>query len=67
MLNKKELDNMLTLIPDFYVEINWQLESASIPFFANMGANDTFKLWKYGHSLKCDFSYMGYKNFKVRR
>lgn len=54
-------------MPDFYIEINWDLDSSIIPFFSRIGPSDTFKLWKYGRSIRCDTTYVGFKKLKVIR
>lgn len=54
-------------MPDFYIEMNWQLDNPIIPFFSKLAPSDTFRIWKYGRSLRCDTTYVGFKKLKVIR
>lgn len=56
---KREIDNLLADVPDFYLEMKWEFESNIIPFVSKLAPSDTFKIWKYGRSLRCDSTYAG--------
>ena len=45
----------LTLMPDFYMEIRWEVTSW-VPFIDRLAPSDTFQIWKKGDKLRFDSS-----------
>merc|ERR1719447_1576533 len=49
----------LRKIPDFYLEIDWKVQSW-IPLVSNFTPSDTFKIWKKGTSIRFDSGVRGF-------
>ncbi|KAL4484244.1 hypothetical protein ABPG72_003528 [Tetrahymena utriculariae] len=65
---KREIDNLLLSdIPDFYMEMKWEFESNIIPFVSKLAPSDTFKIWKYGRSVRCDSTFAGFQKYRSKR
>lgn len=58
---------MLADVPDFYMEMKWEFESNIIPFVSKFAPSDTFKIWKYGRSVRCDTTYAGLQKYRAKR
>ena len=58
---------MLSDVPDFYLEIKWEFESTIIPFISKVAPSDTFQIWKYGRSVRCDSTFAGFEKYKEKR
>ncbi|KAL4435830.1 hypothetical protein ABPG74_015798 [Tetrahymena malaccensis] len=65
---KREIDNLLLSdVPDFYMEMKWEFESNIIPFVSKLAPSDTFKIWKYGRSVRCDSTFAGFQKYRSKR
>eukprot|EP01006_Ploeotia_vitrea_P038008 TRINITY_DN66192_c8_g1_i2.p1 TRINITY_DN66192_c8_g1~~TRINITY_DN66192_c8_g1_i2.p1 ORF type:complete len:445 (+),score=253.03 TRINITY_DN66192_c8_g1_i2:159-1337(+) len=53
-------------IPDFYMEIEWKIESW-LPFVSSMAPRDTFKIWKKQDMLRFDSTLRGMTGREVQR
>lgn len=53
-------------MPDFYMEIEWQVESW-IPLVGRLAPSDVFKIWKKGGQLRFDNNVRGMDGMKVQR
>lgn len=47
--------------------MKWDFESQIIPLLQKIAPSDTFKIWKYGKSLRLDNTIVGYKNLHSKR
>eukprot|EP00494_Astrolonche_serrata_P028392 UN28658 len=64
-----EIKNKATLaalakIPDFYVEIQWNVQSW-VPLVSSNFPSDTFKIWKKGTSIRFDSFVQGFSGTSV--
>ena len=57
----------LKKIPDFYVELKWDLSSSFIPGMNKFLPSDIFKIWKFGTNIRLDFSFVGMRGMKQKR
>jgi hypothetical protein len=55
------------VIPDFYVEIKWDLASSYIPGLHKFLPCDVYKIWKYGTSIRLDFNFVGMKGIRSKK
>jgi len=51
-------------MPDFYLEINWDIQSW-IPLVSSYAPSDTFKIWKKGSSIRFDSFVRGFSGTNV--
>ena len=65
--NRETIINQLFEIPDFYMELKWEFNSSLIPFLSKFTPKDTYKIWKYGSSLRLDFSLVGIEKLRGKR
>lgn len=54
-------------IKDFYMELNWEFSSSVIPFLGKFTPKDRYRIWKYGSSLRLDFTLVGVEKLKGKR
>lgn len=54
-------------IPDFYVELKWDLSSSFIPGMHKFLPSDIYKIWKYGTNIRLDFSFIGMRGLRQKR
>jgi hypothetical protein len=45
----------------------WQFNSTLVPFLEKIAPYDTFKIWKYGRSIRLDSTFAGFNGLKVKR
>ncbi|CAD8090483.1 unnamed protein product [Paramecium sonneborni] len=64
---RTHIDQELSRINDFYLEMKWEFKSNLIPFLSKITPNDTFKIYKRGSSLRLDSTFAGIKNYKTKR
>jgi hypothetical protein len=53
------MKDILSKLPDFYIEIKWNFESI-IPFFGYLAPSDTFKFWKINQNFRLDSTLVGF-------
>lgn len=56
----------LESIPDFYMEIEWKVESW-VPLLSSFTPSDVFKIWKKGSNLRMDSTFRGMSGMKAER
>jgi len=47
----------LSALPDFYMELKWEFDSALVPILGRFLPNDLCKLWKLGSELRFDSTF----------
>jgi hypothetical protein len=63
--NSDRLSNFLSLMPNFYLEMNWQVNIPGLSYFL---PRDTCQLWKYGSNVRMDYTFVQFKSLKsIRR
>lgn len=65
--HKKLIGDLLESIPDFYVELKWELNSSILPFLSSFTPNDEYKIHKRGKRLRIDFTLVHIHKMKTRR
>jgi len=53
-------------IPDFYMEIKWEIQSW-IPLVGKLAPSDTFKIWKKGGQIRFDSYVRGMNNMSIQK
>lgn len=53
---------LLDQLPDFTLDLSWEIVSSVIPFVSNILPYDTLKIIKYENSFRVDF-----KNIKLSK
>lgn len=57
----------LESLPDFKLDMNFQVQSTFIPFIGSLAPSDTYKIYKLGSKLRLDMTLVGFKNLKSIR
>ena len=57
----------LESLPDFKLDMNFQVQSNFIPFIGSIAPSDTYKIYKLGSKLRLDMTLVGFKNLKSIR
>ena len=57
----------LESLPDFKLDMNFQVESTFIPFIGSLAPSDNYKIYKLGSKLRLDMTLVGFKNLKSIR
>jgi GPCR-chaperone len=57
----------LEALPDFKLDMHFEVLSSFIPFLNQLTPNDTYKIYKRGSSLRLDMTLVGFKNLKSVR
>ena len=66
-MNKVDLIEFLSKVPDFSFEMNWECDSKILPFVKKVTPSDTYKVFKRGSSLRIDLSLLGWSKLKSIR
>jgi len=64
--NLPRLSKALHDMPNFYMEIDWKIESW-VPLVSRLAPSDTFKIWKQGGNLRFDSTVQGMNGFNVEK
>lgn len=64
ILSKKKASLLLENIPDFYLEMRWEV---NVPLFSYMCPNDTVIFWKIGKSIRMDYTFLKLKGLSSVR
>jgi hypothetical protein len=62
--NKRRIQKVMSLIPDFYLEMFWEVNIPLVKYFC---PNDTCKIWKYQQNVRMDYSFLHFKNLSTVR
>ena len=62
--NKDKANSLLIQIPDFYLEMKWEVH---VPLLSYFCPNDTCKIWKQGTSVRMDYSFIRMKGLNTIR
>jgi len=57
----------LQTLPDFYMELKWEFDSAVIPLVSKLAPHDVCRIWKSGSSLRLDMTLVGWKKLHSKR
>jgi hypothetical protein len=57
----------LKQLPDFYMELKWEFDSAIIPLVSKIAPHDVCRIWKSGNSLRLDMTLVGWKKLRSKR
>eukprot|EP01041_Mallomonas_annulata_P011102 gene11102-23204_t len=69
-LRRPQLLHALKVIPDFFVEMDWNFSCSSIlnPLVKNIAPHDKYRIWKRGNWLRIDSTIVGFSApFSVKR
>lgn len=62
--NKERAIQFLSTIPDFYLEMTWEVQ---VPLLGFMCPSDKCKIWKIGPNVRMDYTFTGFKDLKSIR
>jgi hypothetical protein len=62
--NKKRAGKFLSTMPDFYLEMNWDVH---IPVLAFLCPKDTCKIYKINQNVRMDYTFVQFKSLKSVR
>jgi hypothetical protein len=62
--NKEKACKFLKTIPDFYLEMNWEV---NIPLLSFLCPSDTCQIKKHGADVRMDYTFIGFKALKSIR
>ena len=62
----KELQTLLLSLPDFYLELEWQVTSF-LPLVGFFAPSDVLRIWKQRGRMRVDFTLVGYKALSCKR
>ena len=57
----------LEALPDFKLDMHFEVLSSFIPFLTQLTPNDTYKIYKKGSCLRLDMTLVGFRNFRSIR
>jgi hypothetical protein len=63
--NLERTSMFLSIIPNFYMEMNWEI---NVPLIGFLCPKDTCKIWKFERNVRMDYTFAQFKNLSsVRR
>lgn len=57
--NLEKASIFLSKIPNFYFEMNWEV---NVPLLGFLCPKDTCKIWKYSQNVRMDYTFSEFKN-----
>lgn len=67
ILLKQKMDENLSLIPNFSIEMQYSIDSKYIPLVGRLAPSDRFYIVKYGKQVKWTNTFAGYDGFSILR
>jgi hypothetical protein len=62
--NKQRASQFLNAIPDFYIEMNWEV---NVPLMGFLCPKDTCKIWKYKNNVNMNNTFLQMRNLSSIR